>query len=45
MDSGAKGVAFGRNVFQHDNPSLMVNTLKELVYNGMSAKEAAAKMK
>jgi DhnA family fructose-bisphosphate aldolase class Ia len=45
MDSGAKGVAFGRNVFQHDNPPVIVNALKELVYNGVSAKDALAKMK
>ena len=45
MDSGAKGVAFGRNVFQHENPPVMVNALKELVHNGASVKEALAKMK
>jgi DhnA family fructose-bisphosphate aldolase class Ia len=45
MDSGAKGVAFGRNVFQHENPAAMVLALKELVHNGVSVKEAIAKMK
>jgi fructose-bisphosphate aldolase, class I len=45
MDSGAKGVAFGRNVFQHENPPIIVNALKELVYNEASAKDALARMK
>jgi len=45
IDSGAAGVAFGRNVFQHENPTIMVNALKELVHNGASVKEALAKMK
>ena len=45
MDSGAKGVAFGRNVFQHENPAAVVLALKELVHNGVSVNEAIAKMK
>ena len=45
IDCGAKGVAFGRNVFQHENPPVMINALKELVYNGASVKDALAKMK
>ena len=45
MDAGAAGVAFGRNVFQSENPTVMVNALKELVHNGATVKEAIAKMK
>jgi DhnA family fructose-bisphosphate aldolase class Ia len=45
MHSGAAGVAFGRNVFQHKNPTMMVNALKELVHNDASVTEALAKMK
>jgi len=45
IDCGAKGVAFGRNVYQHENPPLMVSVLKELVYNGASVEKALAKMK
>ena len=45
MDAGAAGVAFGRNVFQSENPTTMVNALKELVHNGASVKEAIDKMK
>jgi fructose-bisphosphate aldolase/2-amino-3,7-dideoxy-D-threo-hept-6-ulosonate synthase len=45
MDAGAAGVAFGRNVFQSENPTVMVNALKELVHNGATVKEAIDKMK
>ena len=45
MDAGAAGVAFGRNVFQHENPTVMVKALKELVHNEASVTEALAKMK
>jgi DhnA family fructose-bisphosphate aldolase class Ia len=45
MDSGAAGVAFGRNVFQHKNPTMMVNALKELIHNDASVTEVLAKMK
>jgi DhnA family fructose-bisphosphate aldolase class Ia len=45
MDSGASGVAFGRNVFEYENPTIMVNALKELVHKGASVKEVIDKMK
>ena len=45
IDAGAAGVAFGRNVFQHENPTIMVNALKALVHNGASVTEALATMK
>ena len=45
MDAGAAGVAFGRNVFQSENPTIMVNALKELVHNGAGVKETIDKMK
>jgi DhnA family fructose-bisphosphate aldolase class Ia len=40
MDAGAAGV-----VFQSENPTVMVNALKELVHNGATVKEAIDKMK
>lgn len=45
IDAGAMGVAIGRNVFQHENPVLMTNILKDLVHNGISVKEAIDKLK
>lgn len=31
IKAGAKGVTFGRNIFQHDNPSLLVKALSEII--------------
>ena len=31
IKAGAKGVTFGRNIFQHSKPSLLVNALSELI--------------
>ena len=30
-EAGAKGVTFERNIFQHDNPSLLVKALSEII--------------
>jgi DhnA family fructose-bisphosphate aldolase class Ia len=40
MDAGARGVVFGRNIYQHESPEGMVKALKALVHNGISAGEA-----
>ena len=39
MKAGAKGVTFGRNVFQHQNPPAIVNALYKLIVKGISRKE------
>src|ERR671913_245248 len=31
IKAGAKGVTFGRNIFQHENPSLLVKALSEII--------------
>ena len=31
IEAGARGVTFGRNIFQHDNPSSLVKALYEIV--------------
>jgi fructose-bisphosphate aldolase/2-amino-3,7-dideoxy-D-threo-hept-6-ulosonate synthase len=31
IKAGAKGVTFGRNIFQHDDPSLLVKALSEII--------------
>ncbi|MCZ6680054.1 MAG: hypothetical protein O7E52_22725 [Candidatus Poribacteria bacterium] len=36
MEAGAIGVAFGRNVFQHPNPTGMVRALRQVVHEGAS---------
>ncbi|MDP7637087.1 MAG: hypothetical protein QF577_06020 [Phycisphaerae bacterium] len=40
--AGARGVVFGRNVFQAERPSEFLGALKAVVHNGASADEAAA---
>ncbi|QSG12651.1 2-amino-3,7-dideoxy-D-threo-hept-6-ulosonic acidsynthase, DhnA-aldolase family [Halapricum desulfuricans] len=40
MDAGASGVTYGRNVWQHDDPSAMVRALKAIVNDGASPSKA-----
>ncbi|MCZ6724649.1 MAG: 2-amino-3,7-dideoxy-D-threo-hept-6-ulosonate synthase [Thaumarchaeota archaeon] len=40
MDAGAFGVAFGRSVFQHDNPSDMVRALGQIIYEDANVADA-----
>lgn len=41
MDAGARGVAIGRNVFQHQDPTKMTLALSAIVHRNKSAEEAA----
>jgi predicted phospho-2-dehydro-3-deoxyheptonate aldolase len=38
---GARGVAIGRNVFQHEDPALITHRICGVVHKGFSAREAA----
>ena len=38
--AGAAGLSVGRNVFQHEKPTLMVKALSALVHGGVSVEEA-----
>ncbi len=40
MEAGAKGVVFGRNVWQAENPGGMVAALREIVHDGASVETA-----
>ena len=40
MRNGARGIAFGRNIFQAENPGKMIEVLKAIVKEGMSAGDA-----
>lgn len=40
MDQGASGMVYGRNVYQHANPSAVVNALMAMIHRGASASEA-----
>jgi DhnA family fructose-bisphosphate aldolase class Ia len=40
MSAGAAGLSIGRNVFQHENPTLMVKALHTIVHEGASVESA-----
>lgn len=40
LDAGGRGVAIGRNVFQHENPTAMTHALTLIVHKGRSVEEA-----
>ncbi len=40
LSVGAKGVSIGRNIFQHQNPYLIVKAISSMVHNNMSALDA-----
>jgi fructose-bisphosphate aldolase/2-amino-3,7-dideoxy-D-threo-hept-6-ulosonate synthase len=45
MNAGAMGVTFGRNIFQHRNPTLMVKALRRVVMERWSADDALEVLK
>lgn len=40
MAQGAKGMVYGRNIYQHDNPKAVVAALMSMIHNGASGEEA-----
>jgi fructose-bisphosphate aldolase / 2-amino-3,7-dideoxy-D-threo-hept-6-ulosonate synthase len=40
MQAGAIGVTFGRNIFQHKNPPLILEALSKIIFNSENPKEA-----
>lgn len=40
IKAGSAGLSIGRNVFQHENPTLMVKALSAIVHNGISVEQA-----
>jgi fructose-bisphosphate aldolase/2-amino-3,7-dideoxy-D-threo-hept-6-ulosonate synthase len=40
MAAGAKGVTFGRNIFQHKNPPAMVRALSKIIIQSKTVREA-----
>ena len=43
MEAGAKGVTFGRNIFQHRNPPAIIHALSNIILGGKSPKEVLAR--
>jgi class I fructose-bisphosphate aldolase len=42
IDAGGAGLSVGRNVFQHRDPTRLVQVLNRIVHEGMSVDEALA---
>jgi DhnA family fructose-bisphosphate aldolase class Ia len=40
MKQGAKGMVYGRNIYQHANPKAVVNALMAMIHNGADGNEA-----
>jgi len=40
LDQGALGMVYGRNIYQHPNPSKVVDALMAMIHNGASTSEA-----
>jgi len=40
IQAGGVGLSIGRNVFQHENPTLMVKALSAIVHDGVSVERA-----
>ncbi|MHC1576770.1 MAG: fructose-bisphosphate aldolase, partial [Methanosarcinaceae archaeon] len=40
MDAGARGVAIGRNVFQHPDPASMTRAITQIVHRNKTVEEA-----
>ncbi len=45
INAGAGGVAIGRNIFQHENPTKITRAIARIVHNGASADEAIEELK
>jgi len=42
LERGARGIVYGRNVIQHENPAAMTRALMSVVHDGVGPEEAAA---
>ena len=40
MAQGAKGMVYGRNIYQHDNPKAVVAALMAMIHQAVSGAEA-----
>ncbi|MGM0590254.1 MAG: class I fructose-bisphosphate aldolase [Halobacteriota archaeon] len=44
MDAGASGLAVGRNIFQRENPTAMLDALEAVIFEGATTEEALDRM-
>jgi DhnA family fructose-bisphosphate aldolase class Ia len=44
MEAGGAGVSIGRNVFQHKDPTKIVQAISKIVHNGSTVEEGLMKL-
>ena len=44
MDCGAKGIVFGRNVWQHKDPARILQALAAIVHEGSTVQKALSRL-
>lgn len=45
IEAGAAGIAFGRNVFQHENPAKMIKALRKIIHCEATVDSASTELK
>ena len=45
IQAGAKGVTFGRNIFEHSNPNQIINALYEIIFENKKYDEVIENFK
>ena len=40
MATGARGLVYGRNIYQHPNPTLITKAFMAMIHQGATAEEA-----
>jgi class I fructose-bisphosphate aldolase len=45
MEAGARGIVFGRNIWQHPNPSAILTALRAIVHEGVSVSEVLERLR
>ncbi|MEM2514540.1 MAG: fructose-bisphosphate aldolase [Candidatus Bathyarchaeia archaeon] len=45
IDAGGAGVAFGRNIWQHENPTAMVKAIRKIIHENATVEEALKELK
>ena len=44
IDAGGNGVAFGRNIWQHKDPTAMIRALSKIIHEGASVERASKEL-
>ncbi|MEM2896219.1 MAG: 2-amino-3,7-dideoxy-D-threo-hept-6-ulosonate synthase [Candidatus Bathyarchaeia archaeon] len=45
IEAGAAGIAFGRNIWQHENPTVLVKALSKIIHEEITLEEASKELR